>query len=127
MAILTCQCGAKVRVPDGATGTFRCPRCQVALVASAAPVAAPVGAGAPSMPPPLPPPIPPGMDPQIRSIGDSSSSLASASCPTCQTGIAAHEAAVSCPSCGQPHHQECWDEVGGCAIYGCQSAPETVK
>jgi predicted RNA-binding Zn-ribbon protein involved in translation (DUF1610 family) len=114
MPILTCQCGAKVRVPEGASGSFRCPRCQVAIVATAVVPAMTQGAVA-------------GAD-QIRTVGQSSAAAdGSASCPTCQTPIAAHEAAVSCPTCGQPHHQECWDEVGGCAIYGCKSAPETAK
>ena len=119
MPVLTCQCGAKVRVPEGATGTFRCPRCQVAIAATAvvpapAMTQAAMGGG--------------GESPQIRTVRQSSAGAdGSASCPTCQTPILAHEAAVSCPSCGQPHHQECWDEVGGCAVYGCKSAPETAK
>jgi predicted RNA-binding Zn-ribbon protein involved in translation (DUF1610 family) len=117
MPVLTCQCGAKVRVPEGATGNFRCPRCQVTIAATAT-IPAPAMTQA----------IGGGDQPQIRTIGQSSAAVdGSASCPTCQTPILAHEAAVSCPSCGQPHHQECWDEVGGCAIYGCKSAPETAK
>ena len=59
-----------------------------------------------------------------------SSSIAShtdAMCAICQTAIAPGEPALNCPECGQPHHQECWNEIGGCAIYGCKAAPQTEK
>jgi hypothetical protein len=81
-----------------------------------------VGAGAPAVsPPPLPSqrvPVP---------VGSAPHAATGANCPTCQTLIAANEPAVLCPTCSTPHHQECWDEVGGCAIYGCASAPEVIK
>jgi hypothetical protein len=48
-------------------------------------------------------------------------------CPTCQTGIRAGEQIVTCPSCRQVHHQECWSEIGGCATYGCDKAPAPDK
>jgi hypothetical protein len=48
-------------------------------------------------------------------------------CPTCQTTIAADEPATVCPACKQAHHEECWNEVGGCAIYGCEAAPQFEK
>jgi hypothetical protein len=112
MAIVRCQCGANVRVPDQAAGSFRCPRCRTELAVPVA--AAPVGvaAGAPG----------------ISDSAPSTTSIATSSvCPICQTGIAAHEAAVNCPTCQTPHHQECWNEIGGCAIYGCESAHASGK
>jgi hypothetical protein len=48
-------------------------------------------------------------------------------CPTCQTSVRAGEVIVTCPSCRQVHHQECWVEVGGCATYGCKQAPAPAK
>lgn len=47
-------------------------------------------------------------------------------CAICQTGFEAGEPSVNCPSCAAPFHQECWEENGGCASYGCESMPETV-
>src|SRR5438874_13188863 len=117
MAIVTCQCGAKVRLADGTAG--RCPRCQSMLSAPQV-VPLPVGVGAAvggSIPPP-PPIAPPPLPSRVPSVAPSvaaSSSAAGANCPTCQTAIAPGEAAVDCPTCGQPHHRECWDEIGGCA------------
>lgn len=43
-------------------------------------------------------------------------------CPVCNGEIATAVAAP-CPRCETPHHQECWDYVGGCAIFGCRPAP----
>lgn len=48
-------------------------------------------------------------------------------CAICQTGIAAGEQAGCCPACASPFHDECWAENGGCASYGCQHMPETIK
>jgi hypothetical protein len=48
-------------------------------------------------------------------------------CPICQTTIAPHENVINCPTCQQSHHRECWDEIGGCAVYGCKSAPQSAK
>ncbi|MFN0051575.1 MAG: RING finger protein [Planctomycetales bacterium] len=45
-----------------------------------------------------------------------------ATCPLCQSAIAAEEAVVACPACDQIHHRECWAEVGGCGTYGCVQA-----
>ena len=39
-------------------------------------------------------------------------------CPYCQTGVKESEAKL-CPVCGMPHHAECWQENGGCTVYGC--------
>jgi hypothetical protein len=52
---------------------------------------------------------------------------AGTTCPICQTTIDAGEAATACPSCQQPHHTECWNEIGGCAVYGCEAAPKVNK
>jgi hypothetical protein len=28
----------------------------------------------------------------------------------------------ACPECNSDYHQECWDDNGGCAVYGCTAA-----
>jgi hypothetical protein len=48
-------------------------------------------------------------------------------CSVCQTSIAALERVGSCPACSSVHHDECWRENGGCAVYGCSLMPQTVK
>src|SRR5262245_17665310 len=100
VAIVTCACGAKVRVPTDAGRAFACPRCK-------APLAAPALADAVSSRP--------------LTSGES------AECPICQTPIAAGEEIVKCESCDQVHHRECWTEIGGCGTYGCAKAPAVEK
>ncbi len=53
--------------------------------------------------------------------------LAGKFCAVCQTDILAGEEVVCCPSCSLPYHAECWRDNGGCAQYGCPSAPQTTK
>jgi hypothetical protein len=45
-----------------------------------------------------------------------------ARCSICGTRIREAEAVKACPDCRQDYHQSCWDEIGGCATYGCKSA-----
>src|SRR5215469_7055403 len=45
-------------------------------------------------------------------------------CPYCrmpfdQTG----PARVFCTACGTPHHEDCYQENGGCTVFGCSRAP----
>lgn len=48
-------------------------------------------------------------------------------CSLCQTAIATAAATADCPGCNTTYHQECWDEVGGCGLYGCPQVPATDK
>jgi hypothetical protein len=41
-------------------------------------------------------------------------------CPYCQSPITEDEEHVRCPACHTPHHRSCWQENGGCAVYGCR-------
>lgn len=41
-------------------------------------------------------------------------------CPVC--GGHEEHAVHECPTCQTRHHQECWDWIGGCSIFGCASA-----
>lgn len=40
-------------------------------------------------------------------------------CPVCSESIAAEP--VACAKCATPHHPECWEYTGVCAVYGCMS------
>ena len=48
-------------------------------------------------------------------------------CSICNTMIRAGEALTACPECTQEYHAGCWTELGGCATYGCRTAPEPQK
>lgn len=50
-------------------------------------------------------------------------SAPAASCPYCLAVIGPEEASDTCPECHAPHHNECWAENGGCAVYGCACVP----
>jgi TM2 domain/Prokaryotic RING finger family 1 len=30
---------------------------------------------------------------------------------------------IFCPGCGVPHHEDCYQENGGCTVFGCSRAP----
>lgn len=51
-------------------------------------------------------------------------------CPYCQTPLKPHDQVEVCPKCRMPHHQDCWEDNGGCTTFGCTpdtvSAPTTV-
>jgi hypothetical protein len=96
--IVSCTCGAKIKLPEvRANQTLRCPRCKTELVA--------VGAG------------------RIITTALAEPRTDGATCPVCQTAVAAHEDVIACPACDQVHHRDCWTEVGGCATYGCENSP----
>ena len=48
-------------------------------------------------------------------------------CAICQSALAAGDPCVRCSACDAPYHDDCWSENGGCATYGCELMPETVK
>jgi Prokaryotic RING finger family 1 len=65
-----------------------------------------------------------GADPTVR---EATAADLSGTCGICQTAIATGEAVCACPSCVASFHHECWQEYGGCAVYGCASAPESIQ
>lgn len=100
--IVSCPCGARVRVPSPISGrAFRCPDCKEAIALTAE-----------------------GTALASRTLA---SSEQGASCPICQTTISATEPVIVCPACNQLHHRECWIEVAGCGTYGCRQAPSIEK
>ncbi len=101
-AVVSCHCGARVRLPESPTGlAIRCPKCKAELVTS--------GAGT------------------IVTSALANPQGQGANCPICQTAIGRGEAVIACPLCDQIHHGECWADVGGCATYGCENAPKSDK
>lgn len=90
-------CGQHLEAPVEASGlAVACPTCQAGLHVPADTGAAPAK--------PVPPP------------GDC--------CAFCQSPLEAAEPLTSCPACGAKYHAECWQENGGCAVYGCSRAPQ---
>ena len=101
-AVVSCQCGARVRLPEMHTGlAVRCPRCKAELAA-------------------------PGVGPIVTS-NLAVPHAVGATCPICQTVVGEGEPVMVCPLCEQVHHRECWADVGGCATYGCENAPKAEK
>ena len=50
--------------------------------------------------------------------------MSSAVCPYCRGAIdASVEEPKVCPGCGTPHHADCFEENGGCTVFGCSAAP----
>lgn len=96
--IVSCDCGATVRVPPERLGRqFACPQCQrgIALTVD-------------------------GKRLPVHTLGEGDTG---GTCQICQTVVTTGEEFVACPECQQVHHGECWAEVGGCGTYGCQQAP----
>lgn len=44
-------------------------------------------------------------------------------CPYCREEVTPGDVATVCPTCGTPHHTDCWNENGGCTVFGCSQAP----
>jgi len=96
--IVTCECGAKVRLPEAMDArALRCPKCRAGIAITA--------------------------DVRVLSSIQLGVDHAGATCPICQTCITPEEETVICPECEQIHHRECWAEIGGCGSYGCKEAP----
>ena len=99
--ITSCECGAKVRLPeDSGNRAFRCPICKAGIALT--------------------------VDARVLTSTRLEPGAPGATCPLCQSPIGGEEVAVTCPGCDQIHHRECWAEVGGCGTYGCGEAPPPV-
>ena len=48
-------------------------------------------------------------------------------CAICQCPIGAGDQRTSCPDCHAAYHADCWQDNGGCAVYGCSQVPPTQK
>jgi len=79
----------------------RCPACGQEVRAAAAVVVAPVTSPAPDAP--------------------------SRKCAICLSPVLDSETKHTCPACAAEYHADCWEENGGCAIYGCSQVPVIEK
>ncbi len=48
-------------------------------------------------------------------------------CQICLHPVFNGQEAAACDECKASYHQECWDELGGCATYGCSRMVEIKK
>lgn len=58
-------------------------------------------------------------DEEVRVIAISHAPAPGASCQVC--GDPLGEQPVLCTRCRTPHHRECWEYVGGCSTFACQT------
>jgi TM2 domain-containing membrane protein YozV len=50
--------------------------------------------------------------------------MSAAVCPYCRAPFdAVNGEAMQCEGCGTPHHADCYQENGGCTVFGCRCAP----
>ncbi|MFW6108270.1 MAG: RING finger protein [bacterium] len=106
--VFRCPCGQAIAAPRQAIGKqARCPKCgRVAPVPAQTETQGPARKG------------PQAVEPDA---------LVGRVCSICQNAIRPGETACLCSACRSPYHRECWDEVGGCATYGCQLMPQAAK
>ena len=102
---VACACGHILSAPLARAGKkIECPRCGKFATLPAAPPAASLGVSRAAA----------GSDVGAR-------------CSICQTAVSAGSLIRACDRCGLGYHEDCWIENGGCATYGCERAPTTVK
>lgn len=51
------------------------------------------------------------------------SEMVGRTCPYCRFGLELGVPVVACPVCKAVHHDDCWDENGGCAVALCAGGP----
>jgi hypothetical protein len=54
------------------------------------------------------------------SLQSSSVAKSDYTCPICACTVTDDEKQHICETCGTPHHMDCWEYAGGCAIFGCR-------
>src|SRR4051812_48820258 len=55
--------------------------------------------------------------------GPASNPQPSTVCAICLDAVSEQESRTSCPDCHAPYHSDCWQENGGCGVYGCAQVP----
>jgi hypothetical protein len=106
----------------------RCPKCKATIPtqsASQPPAStvspAPSSAGASSTGTLHPPAI------QDASVHTSRVEDIGMTCPICLSAVEKEQIVHRCPDCDIVHHDECWQEIGGCGTFGCKQAPSVDK
>src|SRR5437762_1315151 len=59
----------------------------------------------------------------VPAMAEARSTSAGPVCAICLSAIMESDAKTACPACNAGYHAECWNENGGCAVYGCSQAP----
>jgi len=49
--------------------------------------------------------------------------MTAAVCPYCRAPIDPTDPLVVCAGCDTPHHEDCYQENGGCTVFGCKCGP----
>jgi hypothetical protein len=98
--------------------TFKRAQKQLAGIARARSAAASAASSA------APAPAPTGGVPQRQTAGAHRTAVHTGKCPFCQHMVKVKAASVACPVCHTPHHRDCWEENGGCAVYACPGSGE---
>lgn len=94
-------CGQSLLAPDSAAGApVECPSCQAEVEVPLQSQTTPQSTAAPSSP------------------GETDN------CSFCHTPVTPPDTPTACPSCHAIYHPDCWEENGGCAVYGCEQSPE---
>jgi len=107
MSDLKCpQCGSPVS-QTGLTSeaTVVCPSCQTALQ-----MPAPTSEKEPLL--------------QSPSVASTVQTQRGAVCAICQSPFTHADNKTTCPDCHAEYHAECWQENGGCGVYGCSQVPK---
>jgi predicted RNA-binding Zn-ribbon protein involved in translation (DUF1610 family) len=69
-----------------------------------------------------------GVEIQVPAVPAAAGSAATETkCGICLSPILSTEARQVCPACGAEYHSDCWQENGGCAVYGCSQVPTIEK
>ena len=96
---------------------FQCPHCQQHLSAPAEMQGAAVDCPSCRKSIQVPLPTPPGPE---EAAEDGVKPL----CAYCQSPFDPADAKTACPECHAGYHADCWQENGGCAVYGCSQVPQ---
>jgi hypothetical protein len=49
--------------------------------------------------------------------------MSGTTCPYCRAPFEPSEEQLLCEGCETPHHRDCYEENGGCTVFGCRCAP----
>jgi hypothetical protein len=99
-------CAQRLEAPGEAAGhRLPCPKCQMEIMVPAE-TRAPVESAA-----------------AVTRVPGESSPAGSPVCAICLSPIQSDQNKASCPACRAEYHADCWEENGGCAVYGCAQVP----